>query len=145
MDSNLVFLSWLGSISSAALIYLFSDGSAATGVPKDLTLWGILIAIVSSEHIYFATRLAVRTALSKLDSPGLLKERRDKFIVRRRFLQESLGVDEETEINDLEKVDLGKAATVDGSEKFWRKQKGPRGAIEAGKQIIEGSLNKKQQ
>jgi len=142
---NLAFLSWMGSISSAVLIYLFSDSAAAAGTPKDLTLWGVLAAIVFSEHIYFATRLAVRTALSKLDSPGLLKERRERFLVRRRFLQESLGVDEETKVHGLEKVDYGTQVAPTNSSAFWGQQRGPEETIAAGKGIIESSLSKKTQ
>jgi len=145
VNSNLAFLSWMGSISSTILIYLFSDSAAAVGTPKDLTLWGVLAAIVFSEHLYFATRLAVRTALSKLDSPGLLKERRERFLVRRRFLQESLGVDEEAEVHGLEKVDYStQAAPISGSA-FWGQQRGPGETIAAGKGIIESSLSKKTQ
>lgn len=135
----------MGSISSAALIYLFSADAGAAGAPKDLTLWGVLTAIIFSEHIYFATRLAVSTAMSKLDSPGLLKERRERFMVRRRFLQESLGVDEETESGQLGNVDLGKSVTAGDGQGLWGKQRDPKEAIEAGKQIIKGSLGKKQQ
>lgn len=136
----------MGSISSAVLIYLFSDSATAAGAPKDLTLWGVLAAIVFSEHIYFATRLAVRTALSKLDSPGLLKERRERFLVRRRFLQESLGVDdEETEAHDLKKVDYGTQVAPTSSSAFWGQQRGPGETIAAGKGIIETSLSKKTQ
>lgn len=145
MNSNLAFLSWMGSISSAVLIYLFSDSATAAGTPKDLTLWGVLAAIVFSEHIYFATRLAVRTALSKLDSPGLLKERRERFLVRRRFLQESLGVDEETKVHGLEKVDYGTQVAPTNSSAFWGQQRGPEETIAAGKEIIESSLSKKTQ
>ncbi|CUS07791.1 unnamed protein product [Tuber aestivum] len=142
---NLAFLSWMGSISSAALIYLFSEPTTAAGTRKDLTLWGVLTAIIFSEHIYFATRLVVRTALSKLDSPGLLKERRERFLVRRRFLQESLGVDEETEIHELKKIDYGAQAAPTGSSALWGKQRGPEETIAVGKEIIGGSLSKKTQ
>ncbi|PWW72989.1 DUF590-domain-containing protein [Tuber magnatum] len=142
---NLAFLSWMGSISSAVLIYLFSDSTAAAGTREDLTLWGVLTAIIFSEHIYFATRLVVRTALSKLDSPGLLKERRERFLARRRFLQESLGADEETEIHEQEKIGYGAQAVPIGSSALWGKQRGPRETIIAGKEIIESNLSKKTQ
>jgi hypothetical protein len=142
---NLAFLSWMGSISSAVLIYLFSDSTTPAGTPKDLTLWGVLTAVFFSEHIYFATRLAVRTAFSKLGSPGLLKERRERFMVRRRFLQESLGEDEEAEISDLEKIGHGTRVVPTSSSALWGKQRGPGETVAAGKEIIESSLSKKTQ
>jgi anoctamin-10 len=36
-----------------------------------------------SEHIYLAVQLGVRTALSKIDSPGLQKERAERFLLRK--------------------------------------------------------------
>lgn len=136
--NNLGFLAWMGSISSAALIYLFA-GSAA-GMPHSLTLWGILTAVLFSEHVYFATAYAVRMVMGKLESPGLLQERRERFLVRRRFLEESLDVNEETETSRVgEKVAAGEEG------EFWDKQDGPRGAVEAGKTIIGQGLAKKNQ
>lgn len=143
--NNLGFLSWMGSISSAALIYLFSDSAQGpNGSPHSLTLWGVLMAILFSEHVYFATSYLVRMAMSKLESPGLLQERRERFLVRRRFLQESLGVDEETELSALEeKASFERGEGEEG--KFWGKQKGPRGAVEVGREIIGKSFDKKDQ
>jgi hypothetical protein len=36
-----------------------------------------------SEHIYLGVRLGVKIALSKIDSPGLQKERAERFLVRK--------------------------------------------------------------
>lgn len=135
--NNLGFLSWMGSISSAALIYLFADSSSSSGMPHSLTLWGILTAIFFSEHVYFATAYVVRMAMGKLDSPGLLQERRERFLVRQKFLEESLDVDEQTEFG--EKVAAGREG------EFWGKQHGAEGAVEAGKKIIGASFEKKDQ
>src|SRR6195952_3623886 len=49
------FLSWLGSLSTAALIYLFSgDGFGPDGTPNKITGWGLLLTMFFSEHIYLA-------------------------------------------------------------------------------------------
>ncbi|KAA8899030.1 calcium-activated chloride channel-domain-containing protein [Sphaerosporella brunnea] len=134
---NIGFLTWLGSVTSAALVYMFS--TTATGSPNVLTLTGLLGSIVFSEHIYFVAQVMVRTTLSKLDSPGLIKERQERFIIRRRYLQESMGVDEETEAHNL-----GGAGTFDGgNEEFWGIQKSPKEAVDAGKEII--NISKKEQ
>lgn len=133
--NSLGFLTWMGSITSAALVYLFST-PAGGGQPSAITLAGILGSIVFSEHIYFVAQLVVRTALSKLDSPGLIKERQERFLVRRRYLQESMGVDKETEAREI----VG-SARLDGEPKnprFWDRQEGPKSSIEYGKHIICG-------
>ena len=81
---SLGFLSWLGSLTSAALVYLFSgDGLGPDGTPWNIKAWGLLLAMFFSEHIYLGVKIAVRTALSKIDSPGLQKERGERFIVRK--------------------------------------------------------------
>ncbi len=78
------FLAWLGSLTSAALVYLFSGtGNGPAGSPWDIKAWGLLLTMFFSEHIYIAVQLGVRKALSKLDSPGLQKERSERYAVRR--------------------------------------------------------------
>lgn len=91
---SLGFLTWMGSISSAALVYLFSnDGLGPDGTPADIKGWALLLTIFFSEHIYLAVRLAVRLAISKMDSPGMQSERAERFMVRKRYFQEAFGED----------------------------------------------------
>jgi anoctamin-10 len=120
----------MGSITSAALVYMFS-----TPAPSALTMAGLLGSIIFSEHIYFIAQLAVRMALSKLDSPGLIMERQERFMIRRRYLQESMGVDEETEAHEIR----GAGKLEGGNEEFWGMQRSPREAVDAGKDIMNGS------
>lgn len=78
------FLAWLGSLTSAALVYLFSGtGSGPGGHPWDIKGWGLLLTMFFSEHIYLGIQLGVRKALSKIDSPGLQKERSERYLVRK--------------------------------------------------------------
>lgn len=147
---NLSLLSWLGSLSSAALLYIFG-GDAAEGIPKTLTLWGILVALLVSEHLYFAARMVVRAAISKIDSPGLIHERRERYLVRKRFLEESFGREE------LEKrqsgavgvsssaVELEGIAKDEHEKKFWSAQRSSEDTAAAGKSIITRSVTKKVQ
>lgn len=128
----------MGSITTAALIYLFfSDASQPDKTPSALSIAGFLAAMFFSEHIYFGTRLLVRMALSKIESPGVEMERRERFLVRRRFLEESLRVDDEAEPQDTE--GLNTSAGSEESDMFWR----GRDAVETGLDIIR-SLKKGQ-
>lgn len=80
----LSFLSWLGSLTAAALVYLFrSDGLGPEGSPWDIKVWGLLLTMFFSEHIFLGVQKGVRTALGKIDSPGLQKERAERFSIRR--------------------------------------------------------------
>jgi anoctamin-10 len=137
--NSIGFLSWMGSITSAALVYMFSTPAIGQTTPSALTVAGLLGSIIFSEHIYFIAQLVVRIALSKLNSPGLIKERQERFMIRRRYLQESMGVDEETEAHSIG----GPGTLEDGNEEFWGAQRSPREAVDVGKEII--NCSKKEQ
>jgi anoctamin-10 len=89
---TLEFLAWVGSITTAAIAYMFSNGGIGPGgEPKNIEGWKLMLTIFIAEHAYLAVRFAVRYAVSKLDSPGRQKERQERFLVRKRYLEESLG------------------------------------------------------
>ncbi|KAI9731101.1 MAG: hypothetical protein M1818_007958 [Claussenomyces sp. TS43310] len=89
------FLAWLGSLTTSALVFLFSgDGFGPDGTPKNISAWGLLLTIFFSEHIFLAVQLGVRKALSKIDSPGIQRERAERFAVRRQYLEEAMGQEE---------------------------------------------------
>ncbi|KAF3939710.1 Anoctamin-10 [Dactylella cylindrospora] len=156
---NLSFLTWLGSISSAALVYMFSSAEQEGGPPKDLTLYGLLFSIIISEHVYFSAQFLVRYALSKIQSTGLETERKEKYMVRKRYLEESFGMENELIRQEDEKTggeytgvgvvpDAGDGRPLsDGnlSEKFWRSQSGWKDSVDAGVQIMDILKNKKAQ
>jgi len=146
------FLSWLGSLTSAALVYLFSgSGLGPEGTPWNIKGWGLLLTMFFSEHIYLALQLAVRKALSKIDSPGLRKERSERFLVRKQYLQESMGEDvaekaaaggiaagEKISRSTLEEE--ARQSTLKGhgtpEERFWQRQQGQAETIAIGKGYI---------
>lgn len=87
---SLEFLAWLGSITTAALVYLFQNSSLGPdGKPHHLKLWALLLSIFLSEHIFLIVRWVVRTALGSLDSAAQRQERSERFMVRRKFLEEA--------------------------------------------------------
>lgn len=147
------FLAWLGSLTSAAIVYLFSGtGSGPGGHPWDIKGWGLLLTIFFSEHIYLGIQLGVRKALSKIDSPGLQKERSERYLVRKKFIEESLGR-EAAEKADAGGITAGekisrstleeeaRQTTLRGhgtpEERFWQRQKGQAETIEIGKRYIQ--------
>jgi hypothetical protein len=44
-----------------------------------------------AEHLYFAAQLAVRFVMGKVDSPGLQRERKERFQMRKKLLEETVG------------------------------------------------------
>lgn len=132
---SLGFLTWLGSISTAALVYLFSnDGLGPDGTPATIQGWALLLTIFFSEHVYFLVRLGVRLAVSKIDSPGMQNERAERYMVRKRYLQESCGddvldvppsaVEERITRESLEEdARLGSLRTTTAEDRFWSRQR----------------------
>jgi anoctamin-10 len=87
---SLGFLAWLGSLTSAAIVYMFSNnGLGPDGRPSHIKLWALLLTIFFSEHVYMVVRLGVRTVIGKLDSENRRRERAERFMVRKRYLEEA--------------------------------------------------------
>ena len=88
--TSLEFLAWLGSITSAAIVYMFSnDGLGPDGRPSAIKGWALLLSIILSEHIFLLVRLGVRTVIEKLDTENMRKERSERFMVRKTYLEEA--------------------------------------------------------
>lgn len=88
---SLSFLTWLGSLTTSALVYMFwNDRTGPDGVPSNIQLWALLLTVFFSEHLFILFRWGVRIVLSKLDSPGLQKERRERYLVRKQYFEENL-------------------------------------------------------
>ncbi|AEO55360.1 hypothetical protein MYCTH_40920, partial [Thermothelomyces thermophilus ATCC 42464] len=82
------FLSWMGSLTSAALVFLFKNGTGGLdGSPWDIRGWALLLSILFAEHAYLLVQLVVRNVIRKLDSPGLQKERSERYAIRKRLLE----------------------------------------------------------
>ncbi|KAK4666949.1 hypothetical protein QC763_304780 [Podospora pseudopauciseta] len=148
------FLSWLGSITSAALVYLFNKsggGQLGVGSVWDIPGWALLLAILCSEHVYLGVQFVVRGVIKRLDSPGLQKERAERFAMRKELLERM--VEEEVVSAQAEKgvgVRDGEKITREvleeearqhsglGPEKvFWLRQRGAGESVEVGRGLIQ--------
>lgn len=90
--TNLGFLTGLGSINTAALIFLFSGEVDSESIMWRMRSWGFLATIIASEQIYFGVREFVRYGIRQLESKGLLQERRAQFSARKEFLERVMKV-----------------------------------------------------
>ena len=90
--SAIGFLSWLGSVTSAAIIYLCSGTQEVRrGPAAQATAWGGLLCIILAEHFYLLTQLVVRFVMSKFESRGLQKERKERYLTKKKLLAENAG------------------------------------------------------
>lgn len=146
---SLGFLSWLGSITSAAIVYLFSnDGMGPDGTPSTIKGWALLLSIFFSEHLYLLVRMGVRLAISKIDSPGLQKVRAERYALRKNYLQENAGEDlmnlsvsDATETftrSSLEEAArAGSLHTMGPQDHFWKRQQAWEESAKVGAELIE--------
>ncbi|KAI9171063.1 ist2 protein [Paramyrothecium foliicola] len=92
--TSIGFLSWAGSVTSSAIVFLCQGArTGAHGTPTNITASGLLLSIFFAEHFYLASQWAVRYVLSKIDSPGLQQERRERYKMKKQMLEENLGQD----------------------------------------------------
>ncbi|KAF2724584.1 DUF590-domain-containing protein [Polychaeton citri CBS 116435] len=146
----LSFLSWIGSITMAALTYLFSnDGLGPDGTPSTVRGWALLLSIFFSEHLYLAVRQGVAIAISKIDSPGQQKMRRERFLVRQSYFQDSLKnmkvppalTDAPPEKITREMLEdearMGSLKSATREERFWARQRNWRESAIVGQNLIQ--------
>ncbi|KAK4204170.1 calcium-activated chloride channel-domain-containing protein [Triangularia verruculosa] len=149
------FLSWLGSVTSAALVYLFSKsgGSGELGVGSvwEIPGWALLLAILGSEHVYLVVQVVVRGVIERLDSPGLQKERAERFAMRRELLgrmveeevvseqaEKGVGVGDGERITRESLEEEARRVSGMGPEKvFWLRQRGAGESVEVGRGLIQ--------
>ncbi|KAL3427048.1 plasma membrane channel protein, partial [Phlyctema vagabunda] len=109
---HLGLLAWLGSLSSAALVFLFTGDTVETQNHKHsfsdtyyLHATGLLLTIFFSEHLYLLARISARVVLARFESPGLKKERGEKYLLRKRYMEESLALDDQ--LDGFENLQVG--------------------------------------
>ncbi|KAH9897223.1 DUF590-domain-containing protein [Xylariomycetidae sp. FL2044] len=147
------FLSWFGSVVSAAVLYLFRGDAhqGPGGDPSGIAGWALLLSILAAEHVYLAAQSAVRYALDQFDSPGLQKERAERFTMRKRLLHESLGPDVTEKplpptpqtadriTRQALEDEARKISTTGGGtpeQLFWLRQQGMDETIQIGRRLI---------
>jgi anoctamin-10 len=153
---SLAFLTWLGSITSSALVYMFSnDGVGPNGSPYTIKAWGLLLTVFLSEQTFLAVRWAVSKSISKLGSPAMTEDRQRKYLIRKRYVDESfklisgkttpaaaagLDLDASTTFEKIDKQSLEShardVAAASPEDAFWMKQKGWKETAKVGEGLI---------
>ncbi|TWU76631.1 hypothetical protein ED733_008259 [Metarhizium rileyi] len=147
------FLAWLGSITSAAIVFLCRGShDGMRGTASQITAWGALLSIFLAEHFYLMTQLAVRFVMSKVESPGIQQERKERYLMKKKLLTENIGqsVDEKAPMPGLEigeKItrqaleEEARQTSIKGhgspEELFWQRQRSMEEIILVGRKMIE--------
>lgn len=158
---SLGFLSWLGSITSAALVYMFSnDDLGPDGTPAQIKGWGLLLAIFFSEHLYLLIRSVVQVFMSKIETASTRKERADRYLLRKGHLDAAAeaekratqieggtdGADEKITRASLEEdARRGSLRSTGPAEAFWAQQRGWKESAQVGAGIIQAQAQAKKE
>ncbi|KAL4945763.1 hypothetical protein BDV06DRAFT_209234 [Aspergillus oleicola] len=155
---TLGFLSWVGSITSAALVYMFNTSThGPNGEPSAIKGWALLLTIFFAEHLYLIVRYVVQATIAKFEPHNVRREKTEQYMLRKRYLKSTLGArssdeeedltakDESMELSEITRKSLEDDArgwtkhdTV-AEERFWLRQKGWRESARVAASIVESS------
>ncbi|KAL1851454.1 hypothetical protein Plec18167_008645 [Paecilomyces lecythidis] len=157
---TLGLLSWLGSITSSALVYMF-NGSGPEGTPSRIQFWALLLTIFFSEHLYLLVRAVIAAVVAKVETPSIRQEKAEMYTLRRKYLQSAIDAEKEGVTGeDVEEPVLqggeekitresleedARASTLrdsTASDRFWGRQRGWQESVKVGAGIIEAQATK---
>ncbi|KAB8237131.1 anoctamin family protein [Aspergillus alliaceus] len=79
---GLEVLTWLGTLSTAAIVYLYRGGMA------DVCLSSLLLTLLAAEWAYLGLQFVVRTALEKIATGSLRREAAKRYAMRKSYLDD---------------------------------------------------------
>jgi anoctamin-10 len=139
--ASLECLTWLGSISSAAIVHLFGSSSFLED-HLGLSPWASLpITILVSEHIFMTFRAVVRFALSRIGSEQTRKENAERYAKRKKILDELEAHDAGTNHLGTMEKERRKSVRVNAADLFWVSQAEEGASEQAGISIIKAVKN----
>jgi hypothetical protein len=77
---GLEVLTWLGTLSTAAIVYLYRGGM------ENMRLSTLLLTLLAAEWAYLGLRFGVRTALEKVATGSLRREAAKRYALRKNYL-----------------------------------------------------------
>ncbi|KAF7557109.1 hypothetical protein G7Z17_g860 [Cylindrodendrum hubeiense] len=110
-------LTWLGSISTAAIVHLFSADKFGNGS------WAMLpVTVFISEHVLLLLRVLVRSILHQAGSERIREDRNQRYAHRVRHLEEMEATKRAGLGLSVAERERRKSILVTGNDVFWTKQ-----------------------
>lgn len=120
--ASLEFLTWLGSISSAAIVHLFGS-SRFLGEYFGWSTWASLpITVLISEHIFMGFRAVVRFALFRIGSEQTRKEKAERYAERVKTLEALENNAKKKSHLDVVERERRKSVRINAADMFWTTQ-----------------------
>lgn len=129
---SLDVLTWIGSITTAAIVHLFgTDGINRVS-------WATLpVTIFISEHILLLLRAVTRYIFERYGSQEIRKERMEQYARRLSYL-EKIEANKQAGVNlTVAERERRKSVLVSGDERFWTKQVEDGESAQAGMQLMD--------
>lgn len=134
-------LTWLGSISAAAIVHMFGSEGGDAGY---VTWMRLLVTVFVSEHLYLLLRLGVASLLNRIGSEQVRRERATTFAFRKKYL-------DELEVQSKVRQSLYGVRQeqypqheVDDEDAFWQSAKQRGGSQEVGLALIQALTSDKE-
>lgn len=130
--NSLDALTWLGSISTAAIVHLFSGTGIGTGS------WATLpITVFISEHVLLLLRVFVRSVLQQTGSDRIRADSNHRYATRVKHLQE-IEANKQAGLNlTPAERERRRSVLATGSDAFWTKQLDEGASVKVGVGLIQ--------
>jgi hypothetical protein len=137
--ASLECLTWLGSLSSAAIVHVFGRQNLLAHRLGLGTWTGLPITILVSEHVFMGFRAGVRFALSRIGSEQIRKERAERYAKRKKYIDELEANPTATGHLDVAEQARRKSVRINAADLFWVSQAEEGASEKAGINIIKAA------
>lgn len=117
---GLQLLTWMGVLSTSAIVYLYRKGM------EDIQLSSLLMTMLAAEWAYLAVRFAVHHGLQKIAIPMLRRESAKRYAVRKSYLETltgSLSPKGKRRVRFQDRVNVYSSSSDSESEEFLHESK----------------------
>ena len=138
--NNITFLSWLGSLTTSTLVYLFQGGDFNLKCDKTMAVH-LLVTILIAEHGYWIFDRALAVLSRRVRTTGEIDVRKEEYSVRRRYLQ-NIGLSGSQGLSGDQVEKRRERALGEDVIGFWG-EKNVDGAVADGREILSRGWEKK--
>lgn len=138
--NNIDFLSWLGSLTTSTLVYLFQGGDFNLKCDKTMVIY-LLITILVAEHGYWLFDKSLGSLSRRVQTTGEINVRKEEYLVRRRYLQ-NIGLGESQKLQGDTTEKHREHALNQDPIGFWT-ENGVEGVVGEGRGILSRGWTRK--